>query len=175
MARLGFLALVLMTEPVHDLYVCNPVMPSAPIFSLTVYGTPAPAGSKRSFPFKKASGKLGVRVTDDSLRSRPWKNLVAQTAGLEMNGRPLLRDPLHVNFTFWVRRPKSHFNSKGELRPSAPSWPAKRPDLLKTARAVEDSLSGIVYADDAQIVTEFLVKRYGEPERVEIEIAVSSP
>jgi hypothetical protein len=35
-----------------------------------------------------------------------------------------------------------------------------RPDLLKVARAVEDSLSGVAFADDAAIVVEHLVKRY---------------
>ena len=147
--------------------------PLAAVFTLTVYGTPAPAGSKRALPL---GGKFGGRaiVVDANVRSKPWKNLIAQNAGLEMNGRELFRRPLHVNLTFHVRRPKAHFNSKGELKKSAPMWPAKKPDVLKLARGVEDALSGIVYADDAQIVTEFLVKRYGEQECVEIEIAQAS-
>ncbi len=148
--------------------------PLAAVFTLTVYGTPAPAGSKRALPL---GGKFGGRpiVVDANARAKPWKNLIAQQGGIEMRSRSLYRGPLHVNFTFWVRRPKSHYNSKGELKTSAQKWPTKKPDCLKLARAVEDALSGIVYADDAQIVTEFLVKRYGEPERVEIEIALASP
>lgn len=152
--------------------------PLAPIFTLRVYGTPAPAGSKRSFPFKKRDGKLGVSVTDDSTRSRPWKNAIAQAAGEEWSRlRPgvLIDLPMHVNFTFFVRRPKAHFTSKGELRPNAPRWPAKKPDVLKLARAVEDALTGVIWRDDCLIVSEYLVKIYGEQEGVEIEIAVSSP
>jgi len=147
--------------------------PLAPVFTLTVYGTPAPAGSKRALPL---GGKLGGRaiVVDANTRAKPWKNQIAQAAGEKMAGRELIRLPMHVNFTFWVRRPKAHYNGKGELRAKAPQNPSKKPDLLKLARAVEDALSGVVYADDALIVSEFLVKRYGAPERVEIEIAVSS-
>lgn len=48
--------------------------------------------------------------------------------------------------------------------------PATRPDVLKLARCAEDSLTGIVWRDDAQIVEEHLFKYWGEPARVEIEI-----
>jgi Holliday junction resolvase RusA-like endonuclease len=46
-----------------------------------------------------------------------------------------------------------------------------KPDVLKLARAVEDALTGILYRDDAQIVTEVLRKRYGDPPRVEIRLS----
>ena len=42
--------------------------------------------------------------------------------------------------------------------------------MLKLARAVEDAMSGVVYRDDAQVVTEVLRKRYGEPARAEVAI-----
>jgi Holliday junction resolvase RusA-like endonuclease len=135
-----------------------------PMVEFTVYGTPAPAGSKKAVPM---GGRWGV--IDDSKRSRPWKNDVAQQAGLAMAGHEMLRGPIEVLFRFFVRRPKGHFGKRG-LMPSAPAYPAKKPDVLKLARAVEDALSGVVYNDDAQIVHELLVKEYGEPERVEIEV-----
>lgn len=87
-----------------------------------------------------------------------------------MAGKALMRGPLDAHFVFYLRRPKGHFNAKGLLRSTAAPFPTSRPDALKLSRLVEDSLSGLVYADDAQIVTELLVKRYGEPERVEIHI-----
>ena len=43
--------------------------------------------------------------------------------------------------------------------------------MLKLARAVEDALTGIVWRDDAQIVDEQLSKVYGEPARVEVDVA----
>lgn len=131
----------------------------------TVYGTPAPAGSKKAVPM---GGRWGV--IDDSKRSRPWKNQVAQQAGLVMAGKVMLRGALQVSFVFVVRRPKGHFSRRGGLLPSAPGYPTVRPDVLKLARAVEDALSGIVYGDDAQIVREQLVKVYGEQERVEVHV-----
>lgn len=139
-------------------------------FSLIVYGTPAPAGSKRPFKIRKGGVETGQVVTvDASRRAAPWKQTIKQQAGEVMQGQELLRVPLAVRFTFYVRRPKGHYGKHG-VRASAPAFPATKPDVLKLARAVEDALSGIVYGDDAQIVSEKLFKCYGEPERVEIEI-----
>jgi Holliday junction resolvase RusA-like endonuclease len=132
--------------------------------AFTVHGTPAPAGSKRGFYNAKAGR---VIVTDANAKSRPWKAQVSDAAAEAMGGAELLQGPLSLELVFHVPRPKGHFGARG-LRPSAPDFPAVKPDVLKLARAVEDALSSIVYRDDAQIVTEFLLKRYGEPARVEV-------
>lgn len=134
----------------------------------TVYGHAAPAGSKRVLP---AGGRRGGRpiVVDDSRRSRPWKQEVAAEAAGAMEGGELMTGPLGLELAFYLRRPAGHFGARG-VRPSAPAWPIVRPDLLKLARAIEDALSGIVYRDDAQIVHELIVKRYGDPERVDVTV-----
>lgn len=140
----------------------------------TVYGIPAPAGSKRGFYNAKAKR---VIVTDDSAKSRPWKALVSDAAQQAMTFHgdegtsghsPLLEGPLALELVFYVPRPKGHMSARGGVKPSAPPYPAVKPDVLKLTRAVEDALSGIVYRDDAQIVTELLLKRYGEPARCDV-------
>lgn len=133
----------------------------------TVYGTPAPAGSKKGFVNRK-TGR--VIITDDAKNSRPWKAQISDKAAEAMAGAPLLDGPVVLHLLFVVTRPKGHTGKRG-LLPSAPAHPTTRPDVLKLARAVEDALSGIVYRDDAQIVAELLVKEYGEPARVEINAA----
>jgi crossover junction endodeoxyribonuclease RusA len=47
-----------------------------------------------------------------------------------------------------------------------------KPDLDKVIRATCDALTGILYADDAQIVDTSARKHYGSPERVEISMVV---
>ena len=142
----------------------------------TVHGKPQPAGSKRGFYNAKAKR---VIITDDAKQSRPWKALVSDAAVQAMDaltgGRfdfegSLLDGPLMVTLLFYVPRPKGHYGTKG-VRPSAPDYPAVKPDVLKLARAVEDAMSGIVYRDDAQIVCELLEKHYGEPARVEVTVS----
>jgi Holliday junction resolvase RusA-like endonuclease len=132
--------------------------------AFTVYGQPAPAGSKRGL---QRGGR--VMVVDANPKARAWKAVVLDAAGQMMRGRALLEGPLLLELTFWMPRPKGHFGARG-LRPSAPAFPTVKPDVLKLARGVEDALTGVCYRDDAQIVTEILQKSYGEPARCEVRL-----
>ena len=139
---------------------------TVPCIKFTVFGQAKPSGSKRAFIIKGRA-----IVTDANANSRDWKNAVSSAAAEHFDG-PLLDCPLCVRLRFVVPRPKGHFNSRGELNKAgaASRFPAKKPDLLKLARSIEDSMSGIVFRDDCLIVDEHLQKFWGEPARVEIEI-----
>lgn len=136
------------------------------IFGFTVYGESKPAGSKTTGTTK--DGRRFVR--DSNPASKEWKRMVAYAAGGAAEGRELVRGPIKVQMDFYRPRPGAHFGKKG-VRPSAPPYPITRPDLLKLARAVEDAMTGIIYADDSQIVVEVLTKRFGEPARVDVLIS----
>lgn len=134
---------------------------------LVVMGAASPAGSKRAFVNKK-TGK--AQVVDANKNSRPWKSIVA-AEGAARYGGALLRGPLEVDIVFYRKRPKGHFGSgrnSDQIKESAPRYPTSKPDVLKLGRGVEDALTGIIWADDSQIVKEHLYKEYGEPERCEI-------
>jgi Holliday junction resolvase RusA-like endonuclease len=146
--------------------------------AFTVHGVAAPAGSKRGFYNQKAKR---VIITDDSRRSRPWKAQVSDAAAEAMEGQgpvfhgKLLDGPLSLRITFYMPRPKGHFRSAKQaeatgrpLRPSAPAYPTVKPDVSKLVRAVEDALTGVVWRDDAQVVTQFAAKLYGEPARCDV-------
>lgn len=45
-----------------------------------------------------------------------------------------------------------------------------KPDIDKLARAILDAGTGILYGDDSQVVSLSASKRYGGPERVEIQM-----
>jgi Holliday junction resolvase RusA-like endonuclease len=143
------------------------------LLKLTVFGTPEAAGSKRAFGWQAKDGRSGTNVVDANPRAAGWKKQVAQHAGEAMEGRELLEGPLKVRLTFYRKRPAGHYGSGRNahvLKPSAAPYPTSKPDALKLARGVEDALTGAIYRDDSQIVTELLEKRYGTPERVEIEV-----
>jgi Holliday junction resolvase RusA-like endonuclease len=124
--------------------------------TIWVPGICAPAGSKKGFWNKKANR---VMIVDDCKRSKPWQSDVKAFAHEAYQG-PLLRGPLHVVVAFYMPRPKGHFNSKGEIRGSAPPYPISRPDTTKLMRAVEDALTGVIWVDDAQVVIQYLYKLY---------------
>lgn len=134
--------------------------------SFAVYGIAQPAGSKRAFKHR-STGR--VLVVDDAKKSRPWKQEVSEAALYARHGDELLEGPLLLEVTFWLPRPKGHFGKKG-LRPSAPRFPVVRPDATKLLRAVEDACTGIIWRDDAQIVTQIIQKAYGDPPRCEIRV-----
>ena len=141
--------------------------------SFTVFGEPKTAGSKKAFYSAKLKRSI---ITDDNAKSRDWKEQVASAARQAYSG-DLLTGALRVEFRFIRVRPAGHYNAKGELNKTGREsiGPATRPDCLKLARCVEDALQGVLYRDDAQIIAERLVKEWGEPARVEIQVQPLTP
>lgn len=130
---------------------------------ITVYGIPAPQGSKAPYG------------GESNPRTKPWRAAVAAEAAQAMNGRPILPPvPLKVRAEFIFPRPKSHYRTGKNahvLKDTAPDFHTSKPDADKLARAIGDALTGIVFRDDSQVAVWRIEKRYGEPARVELEIA----
>lgn len=132
-------------------------------------GVPQPGGSKSAFPLRRSdgspvlrpNGSQAVRVVDANPKVKSWR-VVVVAAALEIHRGPLLEGPLSIRVLFRFPRPKGHFGKRG-LLPSAPPYPAVKPDVLKLTRALEDALTGILWRDDAQVVDEWMAKVYGEP------------
>lgn len=115
-----------------------------------VAGRPAPGGSKRAWPHP-VTGKVIVR--DDCKRNREWRTLVWAAARKVYRG-PVTECPLRLEATFFLPRPK---RSRQEA-----CAPTVRPDLTKLLRSTEDALTGVIWADDAQIVEQRCQKLYAE-------------
>jgi len=128
----------------------------------TVYAIPQPAGSKKGFPIKHKSGKLGVAIVDANPHVKDWKRAVA-AAAMEIYDGPLLDGPLLVSMEFFFSRPKGHFRTgknSHEKKDSAPKQKITRPDVLKLGRGTEDALTGVLWHDDSQTVNLQLTKRF---------------
>lgn len=134
--------------------------------TFTVSGVPKPGGSKRGFIFKrKGTGKLGVSLVDASGQpGKDWRGDVkheardaARVYGWEV---PHSDQPLMLTLTLWMPRPKSHYRKGGQLKPTAPEWHTGRPDATKLLRSIEDALTGILWNDDGQVVTQTVQKKY---------------
>ena len=123
-------------------------------------GVPQPGGSKRAF-INKHTGRLVV--VDDNPKAKRWKRIVAVAAddAMKLAGREVVADlPLEVTFLFGMPRPKAHWKKSGGLTASARPWPSVRPDTTKLIRSTEDALTGVVWADDAQVVRQYATKQY---------------
>lgn len=122
-----------------------------------VPGSAKPGGSKRSFRHKH-TGKI---VTIDAADNKVWRATVAQIASYTIK-KPFT-GPLRVTFDFSILRPRHHYgtgSNSDNIRQSAPKYPTKRPDLTKLIRSTEDACTGIVWRDDAQIVSQHANKEY---------------
>ncbi len=122
------------------------------MISLTVYGRPAPQGSKRHV------GR-GIMV-ESSKALKPWRQMVSATA-LEKLGvfRGSGLEAVRVDIDFFFSKPKS---AKKRV------FPTVKPDIDKLARAILDGLTGIAYKDDAQVIFLQTRKFYDAIPRVEI-------
>lgn len=151
------------------------------VITFTVRGTPAPQGSKRAFR-NRHSGRIAL--VESSRRVAPWRSDVRDAAVATIAAHPEhgrhsaipFHGPVAVDLAFRLPRPKGHYGSGRNarvLRPSAPLAPAGKPDLDKLVRAVFDALSGLVWADDAQVVALYTEKLYadeGFPAGVEVRV-----
>jgi Holliday junction resolvase RusA-like endonuclease len=151
------------------------------MISFTVHGIAQPAGSKRAFALRRRDGSMITRpdgspvvnVVDDNKKSKSWKQEVASAAAKVMEGRALLHGPLLLAVVFVMPRPKSHFRTgknEGQLRPDAPRFHTKKPDVTKLVRGLEDALTGVVWNDDAQVADTRQRKEYGPAARVEVNV-----
>lgn len=114
---------------------------------ITVYGLPAPQGSKRYVGRTKMGRGILVENSD---AVTPWRAdvMTAARAVLEAHGWPApMEGPMVARMVFTVPKPKSAPKMRR-------TWPVSRPgDLSKLVRATEDALQAAgVIKDDGMIV-----------------------
>jgi len=133
------------------------------ILNIFIPGIPRPAGSKRAIPIYR--GKKGqartftghsVVVDTSGQKGKDWRADVRAMVQKERAGAPLETGSLTVFMTFYLPRPKSHFGTGKNatvLKEKAPDFYEHlyTPDALKLGRAVEDSLTGVLWKDDCQV------------------------
>jgi Holliday junction resolvase RusA-like endonuclease len=120
-----------------------------------IHGDPKGQPRPRAFA-RKMGAKYVARVYDSDVADE-WKQCVDnaivksflhyQAAFLED------QNPFEVVATFWMRRPKSHFNTHGFVKPNAPIRHAQKPDADNLVKLVLDRItrSNMVWRDDSQV------------------------
>lgn len=126
-----------------------------------------PQGSMSGICTEDAAGNPITVLKADNPRTHGFRNLVGfaalqarAAAGIHGVFAPTAV-PIRVSITFVFKKPKSA---------AARRYHTVKPDLDKLARACNDAMTGVLYADDAQIVSDEHHKIYGEPERVQISV-----
>lgn len=109
---------------------------------ITVYGNPAPQGSKKFVGMVNGHGMMA----EMSKKVKPWRQDVVAAAIAARGNNPPLDGALIVRMVFTMPKPKSAPKRRR-------TWPNRTPDLSKLARSTEDALvtAGAI-VDDARIV-----------------------
>jgi crossover junction endodeoxyribonuclease RusA len=136
--------------------------------NFTVFGIPQPQGSTRAFltPAMRARGWTRPIITSDNAKLKPFRQELAQTAlvamregGAEKAGHGV---PVSIALAFYFPKPQSAKKSA--------IFKTTKPDVDKLLRAVLDALTGIAFEDDSQVCECRLVKSFGSPARVEVQV-----
>lgn len=125
----------------------------------TVFGKPQPQGSTKAFIPK---GWTKPILTSDNAKLKPWRQDVSSLALEAMSGEQPIIGPVALTVRFYFEKPKS-----SGKRVTAKTT---KPDIDKCLRSILDSLTGIVFKDDAQVVQVECSKEFGTPERAYIEV-----
>lgn len=131
----------------------------------TVYGNPAPQGSK-------VRTKWGMREASKNLM--PWREAIVSQIMRDGLQNTRYDGPVSVRVTFWFERPKAHYGRKSGqpyLRDNAPRYKTTAPDLDKLQRSLGDALTqGGVLVDDDQIVVWHAEKKYADRAGADVEV-----
>lgn len=128
-----------------------------------VKGTPVGQGSMKAFPRKVGRG---VIVTHNSSKLKPWRDQISWAAKEAMKSFKvsLIERPraVHVDVKFYFERPKSQKADR--------TYKTTAPDLDKLERALLDSMSGIVYRDDAQVARVWKFKLWAKQDWMSVRV-----
>jgi Holliday junction resolvase RusA-like endonuclease len=131
--------------------------------TFTVLGRPEPQGSTKAFMIKGRP-----RITSANAKMKPYRQQVGWSA-LQARADAGYSDlfagrhvPVSVAITFWYAKPPSVPKKREQM--------CVKPDLDKICRSTFDALTGIIFADDSQVVQLIAGKLYGLPERAEITV-----
>jgi crossover junction endodeoxyribonuclease RusA len=94
-----------------------------------------------------------------------WREQIRQASATYLFQLAPIETAVGLTLTFYMPRPKSHFDSKGELKASAAlAKPTGRPDLSKLVRAVEDAITNSkLWRDDSLVTACHAWKHYAPP------------
>lgn len=117
--------------------------------------------------------KARPRVTCSGIAYTPkntilYENLVRTSFQQSYPGHVPVDCEVEAIITAYFSIPKSASQRKKELMGFGLINPTKKPDLDNIAKAILDSLNGIAYKDDSQIVSMVVSKKYSNRPRVEI-------
>lgn len=128
-----------------------------------VPGQPQGKGRPR---FSTYAGRVHTRTPEATVI---YENLIKTEYQIQCGSHRFQKDvPLYLCITAYYSIPQSKSKHQQALMQSKSIRPTKKPDWDNIGKVVADSLNGIAYHDDAQIVESVVRKFYSHEPRVEV-------
>jgi Holliday junction resolvase RusA-like endonuclease len=144
---------------------CAPSLPEPgtdEAIEFTVPGAPVAKGRARAFI---RAGHIAHYTPDKTAR---YENLVRLAAQQAMGGRPPQQGALALALVAHMPVPASWSQKKHQAAHLGKVFHTGRPDLDNIVKAVTDGCNGVLWHDDAQVVSVHAVKRYGAAPGVQV-------
>jgi Holliday junction resolvase RusA-like endonuclease len=138
---------------------------------VTVVLSGDPQGKGR--PCAAVRGKFATLYTP--AKTRTYEGMIRTAAMDVMAGREPISVPVGVDMTAVFAVPPSWSAKKRAAALAGLVLPAKKPDADNILKAWKDSLNGVVYMDDCQVVKGSFEKRYGPTPFVEVKVTPLVP
>ena len=103
-------------------------------------------------------------------KTATYENLVKLEFQRQCAGQYIAEGPVSMNVVCYYGLPASDSRRKRQAKLDGAVRPTKKPDCDNVGKVIADSLNGIAYKDDAQIVSMTIDKYFAEIPRVEVEI-----
>ncbi len=133
----------------------------------TIPGEPCAQGRPR---FSTIGGYVKAIDPAKSRNQKAFVKYFATTAA-KQQGWTYTDLPLYVEIIAYMGIPKSKPKKWRTAAIRGQERPTKKPDVDNLFKLVTDALSGVIYADDKQIVSCRVQKWYSEEPRTEVKIA----
>ena len=124
-----------------------------------------PMGKQRP-KFSSANGFVRTYTPAKTIHYEEWVKLCYQQAGGEYFGEV----PLYICVDAYFQIPKAFSKKKRSEAITKQLRPTKKPDADNILKIICDSLNGVAYKDDKQIVWAFIQKHYGAQPKVVVTI-----
>lgn len=114
----------------------------------------------KAVPWQRAGLHKGRPFTPKP--TRDWQRLVANHARKAMGLYMPMQGPVSLSVQFYQKVPPSWPRLKRQRAIECEIWPTARPDLSNLVKSIEDACNGILFNDDAQIVSLRVLKLYSQ-------------
>lgn len=132
--------------------------------TFTVPGQPVAKGRPK---FARQGGFVRAYTPEKTVA---YETLVKLAAGEAMAGAPPMQGAISLTLRLYVAIPKSTTKRDRAAIEAGRFLPTKKPDIDNVLKAITDAMNGIVYDDDAQIVTGLIAKTYSDTPRAEVTV-----